>query len=261
MTLRYEYKYFVPTMKMETLRKMMAPFVRHDDYSEMMSDKQYTVRSIYFDTSGYACYFDKVEGIKNRKKFRLRGYNTLVNDETKVFFEIKRKFEVPIIKNRAPVLFGNALHMLGDTTMDILPQENIAYPQSEENLEKFFYHYHNYKLRPVILIIYEREAFLGLHDDKIRVTFDKNLRSVAFPSVDELYCEKSARRTLSDNFILEIKFNDHFPSWMKPIIGILALKRQSVSKYVLSIDTHNIVKPKRLSSIYSHSRFNRKIQD
>jgi len=99
----------------------------------------------------------------------------------------------------------------------------------------------------------EREAFLGIHDDTIRVTFDKNLRSVAFPTLDELYDENRVRRSLSNKFILEVKFNDHFPSWMKPIIGALGVKRQSASKYVISIKTHNFIKPKKLPGSFSRS--------
>jgi SPX domain protein involved in polyphosphate accumulation len=255
--LRYEYKYFVPNNKMDTLRRMIAPFVSYDKYSEKMEEKHYTVRSIYFDTAGYGCYFEKVEGIKHRKKFRLRGYNIPENIDPQVFFEIKRKFEIPIIKNRAPVAFDSALQMFtGNSFGNYLP-DTEKYPRSEENLKRFFYHYHRNKLRPVILVIYEREAFLGNHDNTIRVTFDKNLRSVAFPSIEDLYSENNARRSLSERFILEVKFNDHFPSWMKPVIGTLGLRRQSVSKYVISIDTHNFIKPKKLPSIYSHTQIYR----
>ncbi len=239
---------------MDTLRSMIAPFVRYDKYSDMMPEKQYTVRSIYFDTPEYTSYFEKIEGIKHRKKFRLRGYNQLNNMDDVVFFEIKRKYEDPIFKNRAMSNFGNALEMFtGGDFNTLLPDKTIQ-PKAEENLRRFFYHYYCDRLRPVVLIIYEREAFLGLHDDGIRVTFDKNLRSMAFPSVDELYSDKHIRRSLKDSFILEVKFNDHYPSWMKQVVGILGLQRQSASKYCISIDTHNFTKAQRLPSIYSRTR-------
>ncbi|MDO8898052.1 MAG: polyphosphate polymerase domain-containing protein [Bacteroidales bacterium] len=257
MKLRYEYKYLVPNNKMDTLRRMIAPFVSYDKYSEKMEEKHYTVRSIYFDTAGYGCYFEKVEGIKHRKKFRLRGYNLPENKNSQVFFEIKRKFEVPIMKNRAPAVFDSALQMFTGNNFENYCPDEEKYPKSEENLKRFFYHYHMNKLRPVILVIYEREAFLGNHDDSIRVTFDKNLRSVAFPNIEELYSENKVRRSLSERFILEVKFDDHFPSWMKPVISTLGLERQSVSKYVISIDTHNFIKPKKLPSIYSHTQISR----
>lgn len=254
MPLRYEYKYFVSNSKMEMLRSMIMPFVKYDKFSEQSKDNQYTVRSIYFDTPEYNCFFEKVEGIKHRKKFRLRGYNLPDEENTKVFFEIKRKYEDPIMKNRAPSEFDMALGMFNGGRFSDYTPDKTKYPLAEDNLKRFFYHYHNDRLRPVILIIYEREAFLGKHDEGIRVTFDKNLRSVAFPAIDELYNEDRARRSLKDKFILEVKFNDNYPAWMKPIIGALGTKRQSASKYVISIKTHNFINPKKLPSIYSHSR-------
>jgi hypothetical protein len=253
MPLRYEYKYFVPSSKMEMLRNMIAPFVRYDNFSDKMPEKHYTVRSIYFDTPEYDCFFEKVEGIKHRKKFRLRGYNKPNGKDGQVFFEIKRKYEIPIMKNRAPTAYENAIDLFENNDLNHYHPNKEKYPLAEDNLKRFFYHYHNQQLRPVVLVIYEREAFLGIHDDAIRVTFDKNLRSVAFPSLDELYDENRVRRSLSNKFILEVKFNDHFPSWMKPIIGALGVKRQSASKYVISIKTHNFIKPKKLPGSFSRS--------
>jgi len=253
MPLRYEYKYFVPIGKMEMLRNMITPFMDYDKHSEKMKEKHYTVRSIYFDTPEYDCYFEKVEGLKHRKKFRLRGYNQLEKSNGHVFFEIKRKYEDPILKNRAPSLFEEAVDFFEKDTLADYHPDKEHYPLAEENLQRFFYHYHNEKLRPVVLVIYEREAWLGKHDKTIRVTFDKNLRSVAFPSLDDLYCENRVRRSLTNSFILEIKFNDHFPAWMKPIIGALGLKRQSASKYVISINTHNFIKPKKLPGSFTRT--------
>jgi len=254
MPLRYEYKYFVPNSKMDMLRSMISHFVKYDKFSEKSEEKHYTVRSIYFDTPEYNCFFEKVEGIKHRKKFRLRGYNLPDEKNSKVFFEIKRKYEDPIMKNRAPLEFDSALELFNGGSYNEYEFDKAKYPLAEDSLKRFFYHYHADRLRPVICIMYEREAFLGLHDEGIRVTFDKNLRSVAFPALDELYSEERVRRSLKDKFILEVKFNDHYPAWMKPIIGALGLKRQSASKYVISIKTHNFVKPKKLPSIYARSR-------
>jgi SPX domain protein involved in polyphosphate accumulation len=233
---------------------MIGSFVKHDKYCKDLEEHHYTVRSIYFDTAEYACYFEKVEGIKHRKKFRLRSYNLQDSSASNVFFEIKRKFESPILKNRAPVSFSQALTYFSGNELENYHPDIEKYPQAKDDLKRFFFHFHAGKMRPVILIIYEREAFLGLHDENIRVTFDKNLRSVAFPELDELYNEEKVRHSFNNQFVLEVKFNDHFPSWMKPIIGTLGLVRQSVSKYVISIDTHNFIKPKKLPSVFSRTR-------
>lgn len=68
--MRYEFKYIVNNNYLEPLRQMILPFVNMDENTD--DDKgrnHYTVRSIYFDNASYDFYFEKVEGIKNRKKY------------------------------------------------------------------------------------------------------------------------------------------------------------------------------------------------
>jgi len=258
--LRNEFKYFVHNSKMETLRNMILPFVKYDKFSQIMPEKHYTVRSIYFDTQAFDFYFEKVEGLKHRKKFRLRGYNTNDGGSDLVFFEIKRKYEQPILKNRAPVSYNGALEIFRGGQIDNFITNTPKFPVAIENANRFFFHYYQRHLRPVILVIYEREAFVGVNDNTIRVTFDKNLRGVAFPSIDKLYSEERSRSSLKDYFILEVKFNDYYPSWMKPIIGILGLHRQSASKYVITIDTQNFINTSKLPNTFSHTQlFNNKV--
>lgn len=252
--LRYEYKYFVHISKMETLRNMILPFVKLDKFSKIMKDNHYTVRSVYFDTPEYDYYFEKIEGIKHRKKFRIRAYNDKT-PESLVFFEIKRKYEIPIFKNRAVTTYDNVCNLFNNGRINDYIKNSDRFPDAVDNVRRFFYHFYNSKLRPVILVIYEREAYLGQYDEKIRVTFDKNLRSIAFPSIDELFSESRTRNVIKDQFILEVKFNDYFPSWMKPIIGTLGLKRESASKYCISIDSHNFLNKKRLPSTFARTRF------
>lgn len=249
MGLRYEYKYFVPNEKMDVLRRMIVPFMEHDRHCAFRENNQYTVRSIYYDTPGFRCYFDKVDGIKNRHKYRLRGYNLPTADQSSlVFFEIKKKYEIPILKVRSTKTFAEAQNIL--TENQFVPLSNQQAIHHDDSLQRFMFHYYRQHLRPVILIIYEREAFLGKHDDTIRITFDKNLRSRIYPKVQSLYDDHELRWSLTSQFILEVKFNDHFPAWLKPVIGSLGLVRQSASKYVISIDTHNLIRPQKQTQIH-----------
>lgn len=57
---------------------------------------------------------------------------------------------------------------------------------------KFLYHVYRNNLKPVILVIYEREAFHDRFIKEVRITIDKDLRSIAYPCLDELYSEKNA---------------------------------------------------------------------
>ena len=252
--MRYEYKYIVHKSKMDRLREIFLPFVNLDKFAEAGEKSQYTVRSIYFDTPRFDFYYEKIEGIKNRKKVRLRGYNEEDKNAT-VFLEIKRKYDIPIIKYRAPVTYGDALEMFSDTRINGQIISDKIFPKGHENSKRFFYQVLSKTLRPVVLVIYEREAYLSKFDDTVRITIDKNLRSKAYPRLNELYQENRISGSLTNHFILEVKFNSYFPVWLNPIIANLSLRKQAASKYVISMDTNKVVTQLTKSKIYTRSKW------
>ena len=238
--MRYEYKYFVPGDQLPKLREMIRPFCDLDSHARGLPLNRYQVRSIYFDTPELDYYIEKVEGLKHRKKLRLRGYND-GGPESTVFLEIKRKYEEPIRKYRTPLTFSTAKTLLCEGgEIDKLVQNSVNHPLAQENARRFFFHLHQAHLQPVVLVVYDREAWLGKWDPSIRITFDQNLRSLAFPAIGGLFSDQHLRPAFRDVFILEVKFNRYLPAWIKPIIGILGLKRESASKYVISMDTHQM---------------------
>ena len=256
--MRSEFKYIVPENKMDRIRQMILPYVDVDKFAQGKTNNQYTVRSIYFDTPKFDYYFEKIDGIKNRKKLRIRGYNEENIDNT-VFLEIKRKYEMPIVKFRAPVTYGNALDIFekGGINGHIIPSNK--FPKAVESAQRFLYHVYSSKLRPVVLVIYEREPYLYKFDKTVRVTFDKNLRGKGYPSLTELYCEDNINRSLHNHFILEIKFNKHFPGWMNNVIAVNGLKRQAASKYCICLDESKIVSNITKSSLFIKSNWTNSI--
>lgn len=239
--LRYEYKYYVPNTKLNQLRKMIADFVTLDSFAAKQPQKEYTVRSIYFDTPNFECYWTKLAGIKHRNKVRLRGYNTEHADNT-VFMEIKKKFEAPLLKNRAPLRYADALRIFKGADLDNFVKDSAKFAEASDNAKRFMYHLHTRRMRPVATIIYEREPYLSKFEDKennLRITFDKNLRACAYPHIAELYQENQVQKVLAKHFILEVKFNQYYPTWMKAIVGSLQLKKESASKYCLGLDALN----------------------
>jgi hypothetical protein len=41
------------------------------------------------------------------------------------------------------------------------------------------------------------------------------------------------------NFILELKFFNGFPMWLQKIVRRFELSRRAISKYTISVDSHN----------------------
>jgi hypothetical protein len=249
--MRLEYKYLVPNELLPELRAMIAPFVEADRYSSKPTG--YTVRSIYFDTATLDCYHDKMAGLRVRRKIRIRGYNEYKKNNI-VFLEIKRKYGMSIAKNRAPVAYEciRDLFVSGDVEQYVLNGEDS--PNALEDASRFFFHVYRGSLRPIVLIIYEREAYYSKFGS-LRITLDKNLRSSIYPSTDALFSEDGILYSTPRHFILELKFGGGLPSWLKPIIATLGLRQQALSKYIICVDRHDILNgfSRRSTLAFSHT--------
>lgn len=251
--MRYEYKYLVPIEQYAPLRATVLPFLRPDAFAALRPDGRYTVRSIYFDTPGFEMYHTKVDGIAHRLKVRLRGYNQ-GDDNSLVFMEIKRKYEGPILKNRSDAPFGVVKQICNGASPDDFPGQ-ISNP---DNARRFLYHIFSKNLRPVVNVIYDREPYLGstLHlENDFRLTFDMHLRSAAYPSPEELFEDRDLQYAFPGFFILEVKFNQFCPAWIKPVLEEFQLRKEPASKYVGCINVNRFIRPERRSDLWAKSRF------
>ncbi len=231
--LRREFKYLVPNKLVDDLREELYPFVELDKYASMRPQKQYTVRSIYYDTLNLEYYLEKIEGLKTRKKIRIRGYNEQCEDSL-VFLEIKRKLENFIDKHRSLLYYKHLddIFYTGDIESYIIQKND----DSLDNAKRFFYHVNRKLLKPVSLVVYDREAFFSKFDSNIRITFDKNLRFSSLPSFSSLYDESILKPALPNQFVFEIKFYMGFAEHFQKIINKFQLTRLAVSKYSICVD-------------------------
>lgn len=241
--LRREYKYLVPSVYLDDLRSEFLPFVEHDKYSLTRPNHEYTIRSIYYDTRKLTFYHEKLEGVKNRKKLRIRGYNEFSEDSI-ILLEIKRRLNDFIDKNRAIMRYRDLDALL--VSLDI---EQYVFGKDENNLNdarRFFYNYTKKCLMPISLVVYDREAFFSKFNPHIRITFDKNLRYKSFPVIADLFNESGLKpaEIMSRNFLLEMKFHNGYPEVFQKIINKFKLKRIPFSKYEACInadDSFNVV--------------------
>jgi hypothetical protein len=244
---KYEYKYIVPISKLDELREAVLPFLQLDPFAEKMPDHEYTVRSIYFDTMNFDYYFEKLDGYKIRKKIRIRGYNERAGDDT-VFMEIKRRLKENIDKDREQLTFEVMKRLMAG-------EGSSAYGEQAEDhgvngAGKFLFHVYRNNLKPVVLVIYEREAYSDRSMTGTRVTIDKNLRSIAYPELNDLYREHKVFPALKGRFIFEVKFLERFPGWLRPVIARFGMLRQSASKYVMCVNSHHLTDTSRHAEMF-----------
>lgn len=241
MPLRYERKYLVPIHLLDQLRDEIAPFVKPDSYADQTQGfPEYTVRSIYLDRIQKDAVQDKIEGLRDRKKLRIRGYNTKTLD-CAVFLEIKNKISDQIFKNRALVPFKHLNNVLEFGDFDFWDKKSRS--KYIDDASRFLFNYKRFNMSPVNLIVYNREPYQGKLDSGFRITFDKHIRSTLNPQFCDLYDDLGYEYPWKNHFILEIKyFHAPMPSWAKSIVHRYELKAEALSKYVEGYLCHDLVK-------------------
>ncbi len=246
---RYEIKYLLPYDLIDKVKKLIAPYVEYDFFSELRSDKKYTVRSIYLDSPDLDFYYEKLDGKKMRRKLRIRTYNEK-EDGCAYFLEIKRKHSDRILKERARI----PREYLGQFCNErINPNGHLKNCLIEKKvIDKFLYNMEHKDLMPILLVTYDREAFFGATDERVRITLDENLRSFSYPKLDDIFREKDLVSVYPNNVVLEVKFDYSMPAWLRRIIRVLPVRQQAISKYCLGIDMTGINE-----LIYYRNFFNR----
>ncbi len=232
----------VPNYLLNELRSRVRSFVREDLFATCNGNglPQYTVRSIYFDSPDLMCYHEKHEGLMQRRKLRVRGYNQRERDE-RVVLEVKRKIGNRIKKHRGLVAHEHLENLLatGDLEKYLEVGHSQTRQQAIDDAGRFFFHYKSRPFLPTTLVTYEREAYHGKLNQGIRITFDKNIRSRNFPRLDELYSEYDLRHLFKSHFILEVKYyEERMPDWIKNIVHDFKLRNEALSKYVIGFDVN-----------------------
>ncbi|RPH90881.1 MAG: polyphosphate polymerase domain-containing protein, partial [Calditrichaeota bacterium] len=199
-----------------------------------MPDLRYTVRSLYYDSPKLDFYWEKIDGVKVRRKLRIRSYNSLKPDSV-AFLEIKRRYGTAVVKERAKYSFDEISRLMSSPANIWL-----TYDQSMDGslvLGKWVDNILRWNLEPAVVIAYEREAYVGRHDDdnNVRFTIDMDVRARITESVNELFATDNEIPLTGNLYILELKYNNFMPKWMRALVQEFGLQQRSISKYCMGI--------------------------
>ena len=101
---RFEFKYVLLPEVRRNLEAELLYFLELDPYVERQVGQKYHVRSLYFDNRAMSCYYDNLDGVMHRAKFRLRTYCEVEDETTPCFLEIKGRHNALVFKHRADLL-------------------------------------------------------------------------------------------------------------------------------------------------------------
>ena len=230
---RHECKYLVSARLLAQVRDYLRPFMRPDAYALARPDRRYQVTSLYLDSSDLALYAMTNGGEKNRFKLRLRWYRDAA--DAPVFVEIKKRVDQIVLKSRCRVE-AQAAEDLVRSLPGLSRASAGATAAAVPDVADFLSRCRRARARPMLLVRYWREAYESSGPDPVRVTFDTELE-YALAAVDALgRGDAQWRSTPLDGAILEIKFTQLVPSWVRSMIRDLELQKQSIPKYCLSIE-------------------------
>jgi hypothetical protein len=227
---RFELKYVLTLQQAERFKSALRAYLVPDEHSN--GDGRYALASLYYDSPDYRCYQEKMDGLKFRRKLRMRLYETgaLLTEETPIFLEIKQRIDRVTQKRRAVLPYSEALRLCNDRQMpDYAPEDRAV-------IEEIYVFLWQYNLRPTSLVRYTRQALVGTeYDIGLRVTFDTSLSLQSHPL--HLHAQPSGLPLLPANLVvMEIKVNERIPFWLVEMIAAHNLQMVRVSKYCRSIE-------------------------
>lgn len=216
--LRHELKYFITPAEMTVLRSVLTPAMQLDPNGN--ENNEYHIRSLYFDTINDDALEEKIAGVGNRKKYRIRIYN--FSDKV-IKLECKSKYGDLISKQSVTIPRELADQLIAGDPEGL---QRMRHPL----LHDMFREMRTRLLRPAVIVDYVREAYIHPAEE-VRITFDKTLRTGLF-SHDMFNKDIPTYPVFDDPVeILEVKYDEFLPSYIQSILSGITAQRSAISKY------------------------------
>ena len=225
---RFELKYIIGENLALQVRDFVRGYLDIDEYGATRPNLSYPVHSLYLDSEDLALYWHTINGNKNRYKLRLRFYEN--RPSAPVYFEIKRRMNDAILKQRGGVRREAVDSILGGHLPE--PAHLLsADPRQLAALQRFSELLNRHHAKPKAHVAYMREAWISSHNNNVRVTMDR-----------QVLCDPEAGSQLSTTLVnpvsvfgasvvLELKFTGRFPDWFRELVRVFGLVQCSAAKY------------------------------
>ncbi|SFE49436.1 polyphosphate polymerase domain-containing protein [Alteribacillus iranensis] len=246
---RYELKYLIPFHVYEEIAETLirSNKMRYDKFGDGLG--RYNIVSLYFDSEDKKIYYETRNKLNFRQKLRLRVYDDATLDSPS-FLEVKQKFNKVVNKRRTKLPLRKAYEYLKAEAKNDVSQFEPTNVQIMKEAESFRSLYH---LQPRVVVSYDRQAFHGIEDSDLRVTFDYNL--MARDNNLRIEDGPDGVHFVDPNLVvMEVKVSQSVPLWLSRLLSEFQCPRQSVSKFCTSIDLMEDIAAKKLRSSSSALR-------
>lgn len=218
---RHELKFIINSVQADILKYRLS-LLMDVDTNSCNEDNSYFIRSLYFDDVYNSAYYEKIDGLEKREKYRIRIYNF---KDSFIRLERKEKDRDLTHKEQVRITKEECLNFLnGDFDLIDVSRNKL--------LEEFVLKHKFYEIKPDIIVDYKRFAYTYPVED-VRITFDEEIRSGRY-NYNLFDKDMLTFDVLEPNeSVLEVKFNDYIPNIIAQVIMTIPSVRLAVSKFAL----------------------------
>ena len=217
---RHEYKYLISRQSAELLKRRLPHFMQRDSHAGPSGT--YTIRSLYFDDPDFTAFREKVDGVDNRTKYRIRCY-----DYSAKLFRLEKKEKKGHLTRKT----GQTIHPYDVLSLQKTPTQRC--PKTPEGMtEELRLLCAARGARPMVRVDYDRTPFVCASGNT-RITLDENLRTD--PYCRDIFGPVNAMIPVMepDQVILEVKFDDFLPGYLADALADIPKVNMAVSKFAM----------------------------
>lgn len=217
---RHELKFKISNSAAEVLKQKLSLILKKDK-NAYYSDGSYLIKSLYFDDLDSSSYYEKMDGVLYRKKYRIRIYNN--NDE---FIRLEKKMKHNTYTAKEQILISKYIYS------KILNGKLDEIDSPTGLLEEFITNSKTKHLVPSVIVLYHRTAFT-YPISEVRITFDSHIQSGLYNY--DLFDKKVPMYDVSEpgKQVLEVKFNEVLPLHIANILNDIPSCKEAVSKFAI----------------------------
>lgn len=216
--LRHELKHYINASDYLEISSRLKAVAKRDKNTDAAG--KYRIRSLYFDNFDDKALREKINGVNNREKFRIRYYN---NDFSFINLERKSKINGLCCKRSVRLTKEQCKQIIGG---DI---EWMRY-SGKALLVELYMKMICQQLRPKTLVDYIREPYV-FEPGNVRITIDSEIRT-GLNSKDLFNKDIALIKTNSGGLtILEVKYDKFLPNIIRDILQVNSRQSSSFSKY------------------------------
>ena len=216
---RNEWKYNLTNQQLSLLKSRISEVLDLDPHTPKCG--KYVIHSLYFDDYKDQSVYTTDSGLSKRFKWRIRFYD---EDLDYIVLERKEKIDSRCHKKSCKLTLDEYEKIVSGNITD------IVYDTDKNLIKELARDIMLYNYVPKVIVDYERIAFVE-EITNVRITFDTKIS--ASYDFDNFLNGDYIKYYIqpSNQNVLEVKFDDVLPSYIKKIVESYEFKQTSFSKY------------------------------